>query len=127
MSTIDISLSEFAFQLTPNYFINISLYDLRRSFDSETKKVSFYIKLSSNVSEIQIGSAILKEYYIAIDMNKSNLLFSTINRFGSGISSVHVLRFFLYFFIFTVVMALIVGIWANFSDPTRRNKFQYGR
>lgn len=127
MSTIDISLSEFAFQLTPNYFINISLYDLRRSFDSETKKVSFYIKLSSNVSEIQIGSAILKEYYIAIDMNKSNLLFSTINRFGSGISSVHVLRFFLYFFIFTVVMALIVGIWANFSDPKRRNKFQYGR
>ena len=34
MSTIDISLSEFAFQLTPNYFINISMYDLRRSFDS---------------------------------------------------------------------------------------------
>lgn len=60
-------------------------------------------------------------------MNKSNLLFSTINRFGTGISSVHVMRFFLYFFIFTVVMALIVGIWANFSDPTRRNKVQYGR
>lgn len=79
------------------------------------------------MSEIQIGSVILKEYYIAIDMNKSNLLFSTINRFGTGISSVHVMRFFVYFFIFTVVMALIVGIWANFSDPTRRNKVQYGR
>lgn len=49
MSTIDISLSEFAFQLTPNYFINISLYDLRREYNPETKKVSFYIKLSSEV------------------------------------------------------------------------------
>jgi hypothetical protein len=46
MSTIDISLSEFAFQLTPNHFINISLYDLRREYNPENKKVSFYIKLS---------------------------------------------------------------------------------
>ena len=127
MSTIDISLSEFAFQLTPNYFINISLYDLRREYDPQTKKVSFYIKLSDQVSEIQIGSAILKEYYIAIDMDNSNLLFSTINRFGSGISSVYVLRFFVYFIMFTLFMAIVVGIWASCSDPDRRKKMRYGR
>ncbi len=79
------------------------------------------------MSQIQIGSTILKEYYVAIDMTQSTLLFSTINRFSSGISSIYVLRFFVYFIIFTIVMALLVGIWANFSDPARRNKLQYGR
>lgn len=83
MSTIDISLSEFAFQLTPNYFINVSLYDLRRDYEPETKRVSFYIRLSEDVEEIQIGAAILKEYYIAIDMNQPALLYSGINRFKS--------------------------------------------
>lgn len=79
------------------------------------------------MSEIQIGSAILKEYYIAIDMDNSNLLFSTINRFGSGISSVYVLRFFVYFIMFTLFMAIVVGIWASCSDPDRRKKMRYGR
>jgi hypothetical protein len=69
----------------------------------------------------------LKEYYIAIDMDQSTLLFSTINRFGSGFSSIYVLRFFVYFILFTIVMAFVVGIWASFSDPNRRNKLHYGR
>ena len=60
-------------------------------------------------------------------MDTSNLLFSTINRFGSGISTIYVLRFFIYFMLFTIIMAIFVGIWANCSDPNRRKKVHYGR
>lgn len=60
-------------------------------------------------------------------MDNSNMLFSQINRFGQGINSIYVLRFFVYFVIFTLVMALVVGIWANCSDPDRRKKMRYGR
>lgn len=125
MSTIDLSLSELAFQLSPNYFINISLYDLRREYVPESKTVSFYIKLSDKVQDVQIGSVILKDYYLSIDMNMNTLMFSKTNRFTSEFSSVYIIRFFVYFFIFTVVVAIIVGIWANFTDTNRRNKVQY--
>jgi len=60
-------------------------------------------------------------------MDNSNLLFSTINRFGSGFSTIYVLRFLIYFILFTLVMAILVGIWATFSDPNKRKKVQYGR
>ena len=29
--------------------------------------------------------------------------------------------------LFTVIVAIIVGIWANFSDPNKRNTIRYGR
>ncbi len=60
-------------------------------------------------------------------MDNNNLLFSTINRFGSAINSIYVLRFFIYFILFTLVMAIIVGLWATWSDPDRRKQFRYGR
>jgi hypothetical protein len=28
--------------------------------------------------------------------------------------------------IFTVIVAILVGIWANFADPSRKNKINYG-
>lgn len=60
-------------------------------------------------------------------MDQQTLLYSAVNRFGNSFSSIYLLRFFVYFLIFTVIMAIIVGIWASFSDPNRRNKVQYGR
>ncbi len=98
---------------------------MRREYLPESKTVSFYIKLSDDVEDVQIGAVILKDYYLSIDMNQNTLLFSKTNRFMSDFSSIYVIRFFVYFFIFTVVVAMIVGIWANFTDPNRRNKVRY--
>lgn len=60
-------------------------------------------------------------------MDQSTFLFSPVNRFGNKFSSIYVLRFLAYFALFTIVMAIIVGIWASLSDPNRRNKVSYGR
>jgi hypothetical protein len=60
-------------------------------------------------------------------MDNSNLLFSTINRFGSGFSSIYVLRFLIYFIMFTLVTAILVGVWVNCTDPERRKRMRYGR
>lgn len=60
-------------------------------------------------------------------MKQQTLLFSSINKFGTGLSTIFVLRFFIYFIIFTIVVAIFVGIWASFSHPIRRNKLLYGR
>ncbi len=84
--------------------------------------MTFYIKLSQDAKDILIGSSILKEYYMIIDMNKQNLLFSPVNRFNSEFSSIYALRFVVYFCLFTIVMAIVVAFWQAVSDPSRKNK-----
>lgn len=60
-------------------------------------------------------------------MDQSTFLFSRVNRFGNGFGSIYVLRFFVYFALFTLLMAVGVGLWASLSDPNRRSKVLYGR
>jgi hypothetical protein len=49
-------------------------------------------------------------------MNQNSLLYSKVNRFSDNFSTIYVIRFIVYFFIFTVVAAIFVGIWANLTN-----------
>ena len=54
------------------------------------------------------------------------MLFSPLNRFPSEYFGVYLVRIFIGFVIFTVVVAVIVMIWSFFGDPFRKNRISYG-
>ena len=85
----------------------------------------FFLKFSENEDEIQIGEALLKGYYISIDMKNNRFFYSPINRFPSSFSGIYVVRFLVGFGLFTVIVAVFALIWQTFSDPFRKNRITY--
>ena len=59
-------------------------------------------------------------------MKEHQMLFSPLNRFPSENFGVYIVRFFVGFTIFTVIVAIGAMIWTFFGDPFRRNKISYG-
>ena len=105
--------------------MNLSLYSLRNQYIEKENKTTFFIKFDQDPNQWQIGNALPKSHYLAIDMQKHIMIVSPINRFpDSFFSSVYVIRFIVMFFLFTVCTGIGVGIWQNFANPNLRNKIR---
>jgi len=114
MSTIDEALTFVSFYLDTNVSINISMYELRDSYNNKNKMTSFFLKLG-NPEEIQIGYPLLKGHYISINLNKSTLLFSPLNRYTSEISTASIIRFIVIFMLFMLGACVGLVIWQHCS------------
>lgn len=73
-------------------------------------------------NDLQIGSSLLRGYYISINMNKKTMLFSPINRFSPEISTVSLLRFLIIFMLFMLAACVCIVIWQQFNNPDYRRK-----
>ena len=104
----------------------MSLYDIRDTYDEKTKLTMFFLKFEEDSRQLQIGESLLRNYYISIDMKGNRILYSPTNKFPSSFSGVYVIRFFVGFGIFTVVVAIGAMIYQTFNDPFRKNRISYG-
>lgn len=122
MTAIDLSLNFMQFKIDTNAFINISLYDLRDTYDEKTNETVFLIHFSPNPDLFQLGQSFFKSYYVSVDMQNKKMLFSPINRYPTEYYGVYIIRFFIGFGIFTIAAAFIAMIWQNINDPFRKNR-----
>jgi hypothetical protein len=77
---VEEALTMLSFHLDDEVSLNISLYDLRDQYNTKSKVTSFFVKVG-RVDEVQLGSPLLRGYYISLNMAKPSLLFSPVNRF----------------------------------------------
>lgn len=126
-TSIDLALHSFQFKVDEGAYINISLYDLRESYDEKTLLSVFNIEFVNNIDEVQIGEALFKAYYVSIDMENKKMLYSPLNHFPAQSYGVYVIRFLIGFGVFTIATALVAMLWQNFNDPFRKNKFVQGQ
>ena len=68
ITPVDLALSSIQLKLEDMVYINISMYDIRDSYDEETKLTMFYLKFEKDSKKFQVGEALIKGYYISIDM-----------------------------------------------------------
>ena len=125
ITPVDLALSSIQLKLEDMVYINISMYDIRDSYDEETKLTMFYLKFEKDSKKFQVGEALIKGYYISIDMQNSRMFYSPTNKFPSEFSGVYVVRFFVGFGIFTVIVAIGALIYQTFNDPFRKNQITY--
>ncbi len=123
MSSIDQALTFLSFNLDINVTINISLYELRDTYNNKNKMTSFFLKLGKD-QDLQIGYPLLKGHYISIDLNKSTLLFSPLNRYTSEISTASIIRFFVIFMLFMFGACIVLVIWQHFSTEGNTRKYR---
>lgn len=83
MTAIDLALNFIQFKIDDRAFINISLYDLRDSYDEKTKETVFFIQFVDSDRDIELGESLFKSYYVSIDMEGKKMLYSPLNRFPS--------------------------------------------
>lgn len=50
MTSVDLSLNLILLQIDAGAYINITLYDLRESYNEKTTETKFYIKFISNLN-----------------------------------------------------------------------------
>lgn len=81
MTSVDLTLSSIQFKIDDGAFLNISLYDLRESYDEKTKETHFYIQFVDSEKDVELGEALFKAYYVSIDMENKKMLYSPLNRF----------------------------------------------
>jgi len=87
---------------------------LRDSYNPKEKLTSFFLKLG-NPEELQIGYPLLLGHYVSLNLNKSSLLFSPLNRFSPEISSAAILRFIIIFMLFMLAACVCLVIWQQFG------------
>ena len=108
--------------------VNISLYDLRDQYNPNSKLTSFFIRLSSNSEDVQIGAALIKGYYISINLTKKTLLFSPLNRFAPEITTAEIIRFIAMFMGFMLGACVCIVVWQQYNAPSyRKNRFTRGK
>jgi hypothetical protein len=127
MTAVDLALNFIQFKIDDGAFINISLYDLKLSYDEKTKETVFFVEFVESENDVELGESLFKSYYVSIDMENKKMLYSPINRFPSYSYGVYIIRFMIGFALFTVVVAFVAMIWQMFSDPLRKNKVVYGQ
>lgn len=76
---------------------------------------------------MQIGAPLLRGYYLSLNMGKSSLLFSPVNRFTPEITTVSILRFIIFFLLFMVSACVCVVVWQQFNNPDRTRRFTRGK
>ena len=77
---------------------------------------------------MQVGTPLLKGYYISLNMNKKTLMFSPINRFTPEITTVVLLRFAVMFLLFMLGACVVIVIWQMFNGGgSRHRQFQRGK
>ena len=75
----------------------------------------------------QLGDALLKNYYISIDMDNNKVLYSPVNRFPTSyFNGVYLIRFIGIFGLIVLVVALTSMIWQAYTDPLRKKRIRYG-
>lgn len=126
ITPIDLSLSEILLKIDDDVYINVSLYDIRDTYDEKTKLTMFFLKFEDDDSKLQIGESLLRNYYISIDIKTNRIFYSPTNKFPSSFSSVYIIRFLVGFALFTVVVAIGAMIYQTFNDPYRKNRITYG-
>jgi hypothetical protein len=87
---------------------------------------SFFLKVGK-VEEAQLGSPLLRGYYLSLNLAKPSILFSPVNRFTPEITSVSILRFFIFFLLFMFSACVCVAVWQQFNNPDRKRRFTRGK
>lgn len=114
--------------LDEQIYLNLSLYELRDTYNNKDKITTFFVKLGAD-NELQIGAPILRNYYVVINMSRPSLLFSPLNRFKPEVTTVAILRFLIIFMLFMLLACIAVIFWQQFNDPQakRRSPLRSGK
>lgn len=115
MTAVDLALNFISIEVSEGIFMNISLYDLRDRYNEKSKLSSFFIKFGKK-DEIQIGPALLKSYYLSLNLKTKTLLFSPLNHFPSDFNSVNILRFLIFFMVFMLGACMVIIVWQQFNQ-----------
>ena len=60
-------------------------------------------------------------------MKNKRFYYSPTNRYPSNFSGVYIVRFFVGFGFFTIVVAIFALIWQTFNDPLRKNRISFNQ
>lgn len=126
MTSIDLALNYLHFKLDDGVFVNISLYDLKDTYDEKTRETMFFIEFVKDEKEASIGEAFFKTHYVSIDMQDKQLLFSPLNRYPQESYGIYLVRTVIGFALFMVVAFVGVIIWQSFNDPSHRHHLSVG-
>lgn len=112
-----------SFYIDSEVSLNISLYDLRDSYNNKDKLTSFFVRLGK-AEEVQIGYPLLKGYYISLNLVQKSMLFSPLNRFTPEITTAEIIRFVVIFMLFMFFACACIVVWQQWNMPKHtRHRF----